>query len=162
MRDELVSQVLKEKSLAGNAWPMVNDIEGLQGIWDTLDTFYDRPEKYITEALEPIIKFGRNRAFEHGMIREFYSLLRSVLMGAKRVGLICRLINDQMLPSIIARMSLNDGNQWVTEEPIWIGDAVEDAFWNFVDQKWRDSPNVVAAEPVSEDYGVDCRRSMDG
>jgi hypothetical protein len=26
-------------------------------------------------------------------------------------------------------------------------EAVEEAFWNFVDQKWRDALNVVAAEP---------------
>jgi hypothetical protein len=26
-------------------------------------------------------------------------------------------------------------------------EAIEEAFWNFVDQKWRDALNVAAAEP---------------
>jgi hypothetical protein len=86
---------------------MVNNIEDLQEKWDTLDTCYDRPEKYITEALEPIVKFRRYRAFEHGVIREFYSLFRSATIGAKRAGLLRRLINDRTLPNIIARMPLD-------------------------------------------------------
>ncbi len=28
-------------------------------------------------------------------------------------------------------------------------EAIEEAFWNFVDQKWRDTLNVAAAEPPS-------------
>jgi hypothetical protein len=38
---------------------------------------------------------------------------------------------------------------WAKERPSWIRDAVEDAFWDFMDQKWKDSLNMVAAEPVS-------------
>jgi hypothetical protein len=38
---------------------------------------------------------------------------------------------------------------------MWIGGMVEDAFWNFVDQKWRDSLNVAAAEPAVWDQGAD-------
>ncbi len=26
-------------------------------------------------------------------------------------------------------------------------EAIEEAFWNFVDQKWRDALNIAAAEP---------------
>jgi hypothetical protein len=26
-------------------------------------------------------------------------------------------------------------------------EAIEEAFWNFVDQKWQDALNVAAAEP---------------
>ncbi len=57
MRDELVCQSLKEKSLANSVRVLVNDIEDLQEAWDTLDTCFDRPERYILEALEPITKF---------------------------------------------------------------------------------------------------------
>jgi hypothetical protein len=32
---------------------------------------------------------------------------------------------------------------------------MEDAFWAFVDQKWRDSLNVAAAEPAGWDQGAD-------
>jgi hypothetical protein len=37
--------------------PMVNEIKELQEAWDTLDTCFDRPEKYTAEALDPINKF---------------------------------------------------------------------------------------------------------
>jgi hypothetical protein len=86
MRDELVNRALKEKSLTGNTQALVNNIKDLQEVWDTLDACYDWPEKHITEALEPIVKFRRYRAFENGAIREFYSLLRSAILGAQREG----------------------------------------------------------------------------
>jgi hypothetical protein len=88
--DEPVNRALKEKSLVGNARAMVNDIEDLQEIWDTLDTCYDWPEKYIAEALEPVIKFRKYGVFENGTIREFYSLLRSTMLGTRRAGLLHR------------------------------------------------------------------------
>jgi hypothetical protein len=73
------------------------------------------------------------------------------MMGARKVGLLHRLINDQRLPSILAKMPMGDWKQWAKERPVWIGGLVEDAFWVFIDQKWRDALNVVAAEPVGWD-----------
>ncbi len=35
------------------------------------------------------------------------------------------------------------------ERPKWMREAIEEAFWNFIDQKWRDALNVEAAEPPS-------------
>jgi hypothetical protein len=35
-------------------------------------------------------------------VREFYSLLRSAMMGARKAGLLHCLINDQTLPGILA------------------------------------------------------------
>ncbi len=32
-------------------------------VWNVLDTCYDGPEKYIVEALEPIIKFRKYKVF---------------------------------------------------------------------------------------------------
>jgi hypothetical protein len=87
---------------------MVNDIEGLQEVWDTLDTCFDRPEKYIAEALDPIVKFRKYRAFDSGAIREFYSLLRSAMLGAKKASILHHLVNDQTLPSIMVRMPLEE------------------------------------------------------
>jgi hypothetical protein len=78
---------------------MVNNIEDLQEIWDMLDTCYGHPKKYIAEALEPIVKYRRYRAIENGAVREFYFLLRSIMVGAKRVGLLRLFISDQTLPS---------------------------------------------------------------
>jgi hypothetical protein len=39
---------------------------------------------------------------------------------------------------------------------------MEDASWNFVNQKWKDSLNMGAAEPASWDQGADYRRGPDG
>jgi hypothetical protein len=33
----------------------------------------------------------------------------------------------------------------------------EEAFWRFVDQKWKDSLNVTPAEPVGTDGGQEAR-----
>jgi hypothetical protein len=108
IRDKLVGRALKEKSLMESARAMINDMEDLQKIWDTLDTCFDRPEKYIAEALDPIIKFRKYRAFDSEPIREFYSLLRAAMLGARKVGILHRLINDQTLPGIMSQMPLGD------------------------------------------------------
>jgi hypothetical protein len=147
VRDELVCRSLKEKSLASNVRLLVNDIDDLREAWDTLNTCYDRPDKYISEALDPVIKFRAYKAFDSGAIREFYSLLRAAMMGARKAGLLGRLINDQTLPGILARMPPADWRQWAKERPNWMREATEEAFWNFVDQKWRDALKVAAAEP---------------
>ncbi len=162
MQDELVCRANKERSLVGSVQTMVNDIEDLQEVWDTLDTCYDRPEKYIAEVLDPIVKFRKYGTFENGAIREFYSLLRAAMMGARKAGLLHRLINDLTLPSIMELMPLSDWNQWAKERPVWAGGMVEDAFWNFVDQKWMDFLNVSAAEPASWDQGAEYRGGPEG
>ncbi len=38
---------------------------------------------------------------------------------------------------------------------------MEDAFWAFVDQKWRDSLNVAVAEPAGWDQGADYRKGAE-
>ncbi len=48
---------LKEKSLASGVKVLVNDIEDLREAWGMLDICFDRPEKYIAEALEPVTRF---------------------------------------------------------------------------------------------------------
>jgi hypothetical protein len=107
------------------------------------------PEKYISEALDLVIKFRSYKAFDNSAIREFYSLLRAAMMGARKAGLLSRLINDQTLPGILAKMPPSDWRQWARERPMWMREAIEEAFWNFIDQKWRDALNVAAAGPPS-------------
>jgi hypothetical protein len=147
VRDELVCRSLKERSLASHVRLLVNDIDDLREAWNTLDTCFDRPEKYISEALDPVVKFRSYKAFDNGAIRDFYSILRAAMMGARKAGLLGRLINDQTLPGILAKMPPTDWRQWAKERPVWMREAIEEAFWNFVDQKWRDALNVAAAEP---------------
>jgi hypothetical protein len=108
VRDELVCRSLKEKSLASSVRIRVNDIEDLLEAWGTLDTCFDWPEKYIAAALEPITRFRGYKAFDSSAVREFYSLLRAAMMRARKAGLLHRLINDQTLPSILAKMPAND------------------------------------------------------
>jgi hypothetical protein len=131
--DELACRSLKERSLASSVQILVNDIEDLREAWDTLDTCFDRPERYILEALEPITKFKGYKAFDSVAVREFYSLLRSAMMGARKAGLLHRLVNGQTLPGILARMPANDWRQWARERPTWIGGVMEEAVWTFVD-----------------------------
>jgi hypothetical protein len=59
-----------------------------------MDTCFNRSEKYIAEALEPVIKFRKYRMLKHIIIREFYSLLRSTMMraGGEGVNLLMKLI----------------------------------------------------------------------
>jgi hypothetical protein len=134
VRDELVCRSLKEKSLASSVQLLVNDIDDLREAWNTLDTCFDRPEKYISEALDPVVKFRSYKAFDNGAIREFYSILRAAMMGARKAGLLNRLINDQTLPGILTKMPPADWRQWAKERPAWMREAIEEAFWNFMDQ----------------------------
>jgi hypothetical protein len=139
---------------------LVNDIDDLREAWSTLDTCFDQPDKYISEALEPVIKFRSYKAFDSGAIREFHSILRAAMMGARKAGLLGRLINDQTLPAVQAKMPPTDWRQWAKERPVWIRQSIDEAFWNFVDQKWRDALNVAAAEPSSWGAGSGGRVSF--
>ncbi len=62
---------------------MVGHLEDLEEIWETLDTCYERPEKYIAEALKPILEFRRYRVYDNCVVRKFYSLLRAAIKAAK-------------------------------------------------------------------------------
>jgi hypothetical protein len=142
-----VCHSLKEKSLASSVRILVNDIEDLREAWDTLDTFFDCLERYILEALEIIVRFKGYKAFDNGAVRE-NSLLRSAMMGARKAGLLHRLINNQTLPGILAKMPASDRKQWANKRPMWVGGMLEDAFWAFIGQKWRDALNLAVAEPT--------------
>ncbi len=75
------------------------------------------------------------------------------MIGESGVRLLTKLINDRTLPGIMALMPPGDWKQWTQERPQWIHENMEKAFWRFVDQKWRDSLNMAAAEPAFTDYG---------
>jgi hypothetical protein len=82
---------------------MVSHLDDLREMWETLDTCYERPEKYMDEALRPVVDFRRYKITDSAAVREFYSLLRAAIKGAKVIGRLGLLINDQMIPKIIAR-----------------------------------------------------------
>jgi hypothetical protein len=88
---------------------IVNDIEDLQEIWDTLNTCFDQPEKYIMEALDPIVKFKKNRAFHNRAVRGVLLVADISLAGGQ----------ESEAPSLPCQLSNTCpaywlGCQWVT------------------------------------------------
>jgi hypothetical protein len=152
VRDELVCHSLKEKSLASSVRMVVNDIEDLREAWGTLDTCFDRPEKYIAEALEPIVKFRGYKAFNSSAVREFYSLLRAAMMGAKKATLLHRLVNDQMLPSILAKMPPTIGGSGQKRDPPGCGERLRRPFGP-CRPEMEGCAEVTAAEPAGWNTG---------
>jgi hypothetical protein len=132
---------------------MVSHLDDLQEIWETLDTCYERPEKYMEEVLWPIVKFRRYKITNSAAIREFYSLLRAAIKGAKGIGKLSLLINDQTVPKIMSKMPYTDWKEWVTKRPDWMQENMASAFEKFVERKWQDALNIAAAEPSS--WGVE-------
>jgi hypothetical protein len=79
----LAAKALRDKCIQGDVLRMVSHLDDLQEIWETLDTCYERPEKYIEEVLRPIVEFRRYKITDSAVIREFYSLLRAAIKGAR-------------------------------------------------------------------------------
>jgi hypothetical protein len=128
---------------------MIGNVEDLVKIWDTLDTCYEKPEKYMIKALKHIIKFRKYRMVGSLAIRELYSLRRGTIKSAKKriVDHLKLLINDQTIPNIMGKMPHTDWKQRDTSRPEWMHEEIKVAFERFVEQKWRDALN--AAEPVN-------------
>ncbi len=76
-----------------------------------MDTCYERPEKYIVEALNPILEFLRYRMYDNCAVREFYSVLKVAIKGARAVGLIGLLLNNQMIPKIMPFTNWKEWNE---------------------------------------------------
>jgi hypothetical protein len=128
---------------------MVSHLDDLREMWETLDTCYERPEKYMEEALRPIVDFRRYKIADSAAVREFYSLLRAAIKGAKGIGRIGLLINDQTIPRIMSKMPYTDWKEWATRRPDWMQQDVATTFERFLERKWQDALNVAAAEPAS-------------
>jgi hypothetical protein len=149
VNDDLAARALRDKCLKGDALRMVSHLDDLREMWETLDTCYKRPEKYMEEALRPIVDFRRYKIADSEAVREFYSLQRAAIKGAKGIGRIGLLINDQTIPRIMSKMPYTDCKEWATRRPDWTQQDVATTFERFVDRKWQDALNVAAAEPAS-------------
>jgi hypothetical protein len=149
VNNDLAARALRDKCLKGDALQMVSHLDDLREMWETLDTCYERPEKYMEEALRPIVDFRRYKIADSAAVREFYSLLRAAIKGAKGMGSIGLLINDQTIPKIMSKMPYTDWKVWATRRPDWMRQDVATAFEGFVERKWQDALNVAAAEPPS-------------
>ncbi len=106
--DDLAAKTLREKCVKGDALRMVSHLDDLQEIWYTLNTCYERPEKYMEEALRLIMEFRKYKAVDSGVVREFYSILRAAIKGAKGIGRLDLLVNDQTMPRIMGKMPYAD------------------------------------------------------
>jgi hypothetical protein len=148
MSDDLAARTLRDKCLQGDALQMVSHLDDLREMWETLDTCYERPDKYMEEALWPIVDFRRYKISDSAAVREFYSLLRAAIKGARRIGRTELLINDQTIPRIMGKMPHVDWKEWATRRPDWMGQDVTAAFETFIERKWLDALNIATAEPT--------------
>ncbi len=73
--NDMAAKTLREKCVSEDAMKMISHLEDLDEIWETLDTCYERREKYMAKALKPILDFQRYRVYDNGSVRELYSLL---------------------------------------------------------------------------------------
>ncbi len=156
VNNDLAAKALRDKCLKGDALRMVShldDLRDLREMWETLDTCYERPEKYMEEALRPIVDFRRYKITDSAAVREFYSLLRAAIKGAKGIGRLGLLINDQTIPKIMSKMPYTDWKEWATKRPDWMQQDLTSAFERFVERKWQDALNIAAAEPASWSAG---------
>jgi hypothetical protein len=147
VNDDLAAKTLREKCIKGEAHKKVSHLDDLGEMWDTLDTCYERPETYMEEALRPILEFRKYRVFDSSAVREFYSILRAAIKGAKSIGRLDLLVNHQMVPRIMGKMPYTDWREWATKRPEWVREDLGTAFERFVERKWKDALNVAAAEP---------------
>jgi hypothetical protein len=153
VNNDLAARALRDKCLEGDALQMVSHLDDLWEMWETLDTCYERPEKYMEEALRPIVDFRRYKVTDSAAVREFYSLLRAAVKGAKGIGRLGLLINDQTIPRIMSKMPYTDWKEWATKRPDWMQQDVATTFEGFVERKWQDALNVAAAEPAAWNVG---------
>jgi hypothetical protein len=71
---------------------MVGHLEDLHEIWDTLYSCYERPEKYMDEALKPILEFRMYKVYDNSAIREFLFSTQGLYKGSESYwagGLTC-------------------------------------------------------------------------
>jgi hypothetical protein len=96
--DDLAARTLRDKCLQGDALQMVSHLYDLREMWETLDTCYERPDKYAEEALKPIADFRRYKIVDSAAVRKFYSLVRAAIKGARKIGRVELLVNDSDNP----------------------------------------------------------------
>jgi hypothetical protein len=111
-------------------------------------------------VLRPIVEFRRYKITESAAVREFYSLLRAAIKGAKGIGRLGLLINDQTVPRIMSKMPYTDWKECATKRPDWMQEDMASAFEKFVERKWQDALNVAAVEPPA--WGVEKEKTSSG
>jgi hypothetical protein len=67
--NDLAARTHRDKCLQGDALQMVSHLDDLREMWETLDTCYERPDKYTEEALRPIVDFRRYKISDSAAVR---------------------------------------------------------------------------------------------
>ncbi len=160
VNNDLAAKALRDRCIKGDALRMVSHLDDLQEMWETLNTCFERPEKYMEEVLRPIVEFRRYKVADSAAVREFYSLLRAAIKGAKGIGRLSLLINDQTIPRIMGKMPYTYWKEWATRRPEWMQEDLGSAFEGFVEWKWQDALNIAAAEPSP--WGTERERTNPG
>jgi hypothetical protein len=57
----------------------------------------------MEEALRPTLESRRYKVYDNSSVREFYSILRAAIKGARAIGWEELLINDQTVPKIMGK-----------------------------------------------------------
>jgi hypothetical protein len=111
-------------------------------------------------VLRPIVEFRRYKVANSAAVREFYSLLRAAIKGAKGIGRLGLLVNDQTIPKIMGKMPYTDWKEWATRRPEWMQEDLGSAVEEFMERKWQDALNIAAAEPLP--WGVEREKTNPG
>ncbi len=101
----------------------------------------------MEEALRLIVEFRKYKAADSSAVREFYSILRAAIKGARGIERLSLLINDQTILRIMGKMPYADWKEWATKRPMWMREDLGPTFEKFMERKWQDALNVAAAEP---------------
>jgi hypothetical protein len=64
---------------------------------------------YMEEALRPILEFRKYKVFDSSAVREFYSVLRAAIKGARSIGRLDLLVNDQTVQRIMGKYPTRTG-----------------------------------------------------
>ncbi len=95
-----------------------------------------------------MVDFRRYKVGDSAAVREFYSLVRAAIKGARKIGRIELLINDQTIPKIMGKMPPADWKEWATRRLDWARQDATLAFEDFIKRKWMDALNIAATEPA--------------
>ncbi len=73
-------------------------------------------------------------------------MLRAAIKGAKGIGRLGLLVNDQTIPRIMGKMPYTDWKEWAIRRPEWMWEDLGSAFEGFMERKWLDALNIAAVE----------------
>ncbi len=68
VNNDLAAKALWDRCIKGDALRMVSHLDDLQEMWETLDTCFKRPEKYMEEVLRPVVEFRQYKVTDSAAV----------------------------------------------------------------------------------------------